>query len=68
MTKTILIVEDNELSMKLSHDLLETRGYNILQARDGIEALKLARQHRPDLILMGYPAPGGLRRRGYQTT
>ncbi|HTO82816.1 MAG TPA: response regulator [Methylomirabilota bacterium] len=55
--KTILVVEDNELNMKLFHDLLEAHGYNILQTRDGMEALKLARQHRPDLILMDIQLP-----------
>src|ERR1700740_3337326 len=50
--KTILIVEDNELNMKLFHDLIQAHGYNILQTKDGMEALKLARQHKPDLILM----------------
>ena len=55
--KTILIVEDNELNMKLFHDLLEAHGYNILQTKDGMEALKLARSHRPDLILMDIQLP-----------
>jgi two-component system cell cycle response regulator DivK len=55
--KTVLIVEDNELNMKLFHDLMEAHGYNILQTRDGMEALKLARQHRPDLILMDIQLP-----------
>jgi two-component system, cell cycle response regulator DivK len=60
--KTILIVEDNDLNMKLFHDLLEIRGYKILQAVDGMEGLRLARQHRPDLILMDIqlPAVSGL--------
>ena len=53
----MLIVEDNELNMKLFHDLLEARGYNILQTREGMEALRLARQHRPDLILMDIQLP-----------
>jgi two-component system cell cycle response regulator DivK len=57
MTKTVLIVEDNELNMKLFHDLMEAHGYNILQTRDGMEALKLARQHHPDLILMDIQLP-----------
>ena len=56
-TKTVLIVEDNELNMKLFHDLLEAHGYNILQTRDGMEALDLAREHRPDLILMDIQLP-----------
>jgi two-component system cell cycle response regulator DivK len=55
--KTILVVEDNELNMKLFHDLLETRGYNVVQTRNGMEALKLARQHNPDLIIMDIQLP-----------
>ena len=55
--KTILIVEDNELNMKLFHDLLEAHGYNILQTRDGMEALRLARSSKPDLILMDIQLP-----------
>jgi two-component system cell cycle response regulator DivK len=57
MTKTILIVEDNELNMKLFHDLLESQGYNILQTKNGIEALKIAREKKPDLILMDIQLP-----------
>src|ERR1700733_9952867 len=56
--KTVLIVEDNDLNMKLFHDLLEAHGYDILQTKDGMEALRLARLHRPALILMGIPLPG----------
>ena len=55
--KTVLVVEDNELNMKLFHDLLEAHGYNILQTKDGMEALRLAREHRPDLILMDIQLP-----------
>jgi len=55
--KTVLIVEDNELNMKLFHDLLEAQGYLILQTREGLEALTLARRHRPDLILMDIQLP-----------
>jgi two-component system, cell cycle response regulator DivK len=55
--KRILIVEDNELSMKLFHDLLEAHGYQTLQTRDGMEALRIAREHRPDLILMDIQLP-----------
>ena len=57
MTKTILIVEDNELYMKLFNDLLEAHGYATLQTKDGIEALKIAREHHPDLILMDIQLP-----------
>jgi len=55
--KTVLVVEDNDLNMKLFHDLLETQGYNILQTKDGMEALRMARQHHPDLILMDIQLP-----------
>ena len=57
MAKTVLVVEDNELNMKLFHDLLEAHGYNIIQTRNGLEALELARSHRPDLILMDIQLP-----------
>jgi two-component system cell cycle response regulator DivK len=55
--KKVLIVEDNDLNMKLFNDLLVAHGYGTLQTRDGIEALALARQHRPDLILMDIQLP-----------
>ena len=55
--KTVLIVEDNELNMKLFHDLVEACGHEILETHDGIEALRLAREHRPDLILMDIQLP-----------
>ena len=55
--KTILIVEDNELNMKLFDDLLEAHGYATLKTRDGIEALKIAREHLPDLIIMDIQLP-----------
>ena len=55
--KTVLIVEDNELNMKLFHDLLDAHGYQILQTKDGMEALDIAREHHPDLILMDIQLP-----------
>ena len=55
--KTVLIVEDNELNMKLFRDLLEAHGYRTLQTKEGVEAVRLARQHRPDLILMDIQLP-----------
>ena len=57
MAKTVLIVEDNELNMKLFHDLLDAHGYETFQTRDGLEALEIARQHLPDLILMDIQLP-----------
>jgi two-component system cell cycle response regulator DivK len=55
--KRVLIVEDNELNMKLFNDLLEANGYGVIQTRDGLSALDLARQHMPDLILMDIQLP-----------
>ena len=57
MAKTVLIVEDNELNMKLFNDLLEAHGYATLQTRNGLEALDIAREHEPDLILMDIQLP-----------
>ncbi len=57
MPKTVLIVEDNELNMKLFSDLLEANGYGIVQTRSGVEAVGLARKHMPDLILMDIQLP-----------
>ena len=57
LQKKVLIVEDNDLNMKLFNDLLVAHGYGTLQSKDGFEALKLARQHRPDLILMDIQLP-----------
>lgn len=55
--KSVLIVEDNELNMKLFNDLLDAYGYATLQARSGTEALHLAREGRPNLILMDIQLP-----------
>ncbi len=57
MAKTVLIVEDNELNMRLFNDLLTAFGYKTLKTRDGREALPLARQHKPDLIVMDIQLP-----------
>ena len=57
MKKTVLIVEDNELNMKLFHDLLEAHGYATIETRSGVEAVELARKHHPDLILMDIQLP-----------
>jgi len=58
MTKTILIVEDNELNMKLFRDLLKAHDLATLETRDGMEALEIAWAHKPDLILMDIQLPG----------
>jgi two-component system cell cycle response regulator DivK len=57
MTKTVLIVEDNELNMKLFNDLLYAQGYRTLQTQDGMYALEIARREMPDLILMDIQLP-----------
>lgn len=57
MAKTVLIVEDNELNMRLFNDLLEAFGYRTVKTRDGRQALPLAREHKPDLIIMDIQLP-----------
>src|SRR5215468_9185109 len=55
--KRILIVEDNKADVRLLKDILERRGYETLQTGDGLEAIKLALEHLPDLILMDIQLP-----------
>jgi two-component system cell cycle response regulator DivK len=55
--KRILIVEDNALSLMLLNDLLEAHGYEILKTGHGLEAIKLAQDNKPDLILMDIQLP-----------
>jgi len=57
MTKTVLVVEDNELNMKLFHDLLEAHGIDTIQTRNGKDVMDLARDNKPDLILMDIQLP-----------
>ncbi|HEX3497222.1 MAG TPA: response regulator [Methylocella sp.] len=57
MQKCILIVEDDELNLQLFSDLLEVHGYKPLPSRSGVEALELARLHKPDLIVMDIQLP-----------
>jgi two-component system cell cycle response regulator DivK len=52
------VVEDNHLNMKLFNGLLELGGYNVLQAKNGMEGWRMARERRPDLILMDIQLPG----------
>lgn len=57
MKKKVMIVEDNELNMKLFDDLLGAHGYDTIKTRDGTKVMDLARQHRPDLIVMDIQLP-----------
>ncbi len=57
MPKKVLIVEDNELNMKLFHDLLDAHGYEVKQTREGLKAIAMAKKHKPDLILMDIQLP-----------
>ncbi len=57
MLAKVLIVEDNELNMKLFHDLLEAHGIETVQTRDGRHVLDIARAERPHLILMDIQLP-----------
>jgi two-component system cell cycle response regulator DivK len=53
----ILVVEDNELNMKLFRDVLVVKGYRALEATTGEEAIALATEHAPDLVLMDVQLP-----------
>jgi two-component system cell cycle response regulator DivK len=55
--KRILVVEDNELNMRLLNDVLEAHGYDVLSTGEGAVAVQWARQYRPDLILMDLQLP-----------
>ena len=57
MTKTILVIEDNEQNMYLTTYLLERHGHKVLQARHGVEGIERARQGCPDLILLDIQLP-----------
>jgi len=54
----VLVVEDNDKNMKLFSDILEAKGYRSLQATSGEQAVELAAEHSPDLILMDVQLPG----------
>lgn len=55
--RTVLIVEDNVLNMRLFGDLLEATGYRVLKCIDGSKAVGLALEHQPDLIVMDIQLP-----------
>ena len=55
---TILIVEDNEKNMKLVRDVLQVKGYRTLEAGSAEDGIRLAIEHKPDLVLMDIQLPG----------
>jgi two-component system cell cycle response regulator DivK len=57
VAKRILVVEDNELNLKLLNDVLEAHGYEVMSTGRGVEAVEWARQYLPDLILMDLQLP-----------
>jgi len=57
MSRTILVVDDNDMNRKLLTDVLTKDGYSVLPARDGAEGVALAIAHAPDLILMDIQMP-----------
>ncbi|KPB01653.1 response regulator [Ahrensia marina] len=57
MAKRVMIVEDNELNMKLFRDIIEATGFETIRTYSGLEALELARSNKPDLILMDIQLP-----------
>jgi CheY-like chemotaxis protein len=56
--KTILVIEDNELNMKLVKSLLKMGNYGVLEAPDAETGMKLLHEKKPDLILMDIQLPG----------
>jgi two-component system cell cycle response regulator DivK len=57
LPKLVLIVEDNDLNMKLFRDLIEAQGYRTLHTRDGMDVIPLAREHKPHLVIMDIQLP-----------
>jgi CheY-like chemotaxis protein len=56
--RLVLIVEDNDMNLKLARDVLEFNGFRTIEAGRGEDAEQLAREERPDLILMDIALPG----------
>lgn len=57
MNGTILLVEDNPLNLELAQEVLEAKGFTVLAATTGREALRLATEARPDLVLLDIRLP-----------
>ncbi len=56
--KPVLIIEDNELNLKLVRSLLKIGGYTVMEAIDAETGIRLIREHQPDMILMDLQLPG----------
>lgn len=56
-SKRILIVEDNDLNLKLFRDLLGAHGYDTMEIKDGLDAVRIAKEYKPDLIIMDIQLP-----------
>ena len=56
--KNVMVVEDNEKNRKLMRVVLKAKGYNVIEAATGEEALKLLKNQKPDIILMDIQLPG----------
>ena len=54
----VLIVEDNEKNRKLARDVLQARGYRTIETDNAEDGIELAREQRPELILMALQLPG----------
>jgi two-component system, cell cycle response regulator DivK len=57
MSHTILVVDDNEVNLKLAREILITRGYQVVSARRGEQAIEMAQLHRLDLMLLDMQLP-----------
>ncbi len=57
MSRRILIVEDNDLNLKLFRDILAANGYEVVETKEGHQAMALTKEHMPDLILMDIQLP-----------
>lgn len=57
MKKKILVVDDNKHTRLLFEDILIFYGYEVVDAGDGAEGIKMAKEHKPDLILMDLQMP-----------
>jgi len=56
--RRILVVEDNPLNLKLVRVVLQPAGYDVIEAQSGEEALRVAQEDPPDLVLMDLQLPG----------